>query len=223
MVVTRLVHEKLQDVVTGGTDSTATTAEWAMAELMNNPNVMIKAQNELSDVVGLNNSVEESHMPKLEYLQAVIKETLRLHPAVPLLVPKSPSEPSVVGGYMIPTNTRVLVNVWSIQRDPSIWDDPMVFRPERFLDHEKNGKWDYKGNNFDYLPFGSGRRMCPGLPLAERMLIYLLASLLHCFDWKLAQGDQALDMEETFGIVLRKTTPLFAIPNPRLSNSNLYL
>ncbi|KAK4486395.1 hypothetical protein RD792_009069 [Penstemon davidsonii] len=209
----------LIDIVTGGTDTSSTTIEWAMAELMNNLEVMTKVQKELSDIVGLDNIVEESHMPKLQYLEAVVKETMRLHPAIPFLVPRSPSQSSIIGGYTIPKNSTVFINVWSIQRDPSIWEKPLEFKPERFLNN--NGKFDYRGNNFSYLPFGSGRRVCVGMPLAERMIIYLLASLLHSFEWKLPQGEE-LDMTEKFGIVLRKNTPLYAIPSPRLSDSHLY-
>ncbi|KAL7150170.1 hypothetical protein ABFS83_05G092000 [Erythranthe nasuta] len=124
------------DILAGGTDTTSMTIEWAMAELMNNPEVMIKAQNELSDVVGLNNMIEESHTPKLKYVEAIMKETMRLHPAVPLLVPRSPVQSSTVGGYTIPENSKIFINVWSIQRDPSIWDNPLEFRPERFLDDD---------------------------------------------------------------------------------------
>ncbi|KAK6118995.1 hypothetical protein DH2020_047281 [Rehmannia glutinosa] len=190
-----------------------------MTELMNNPEVMAKAQKELSDVVGLNNMIEESHMPDLKYLEAVIKETLRLHPALPLLVPRSPAQSSTIGGYTIPKNSRVIINMWSIQRDPSIWDNPNEFRPERFMDD--NGKLDFRGNNFHYHPFGSGRKICVGMPLAERMLVYLLASLLHSFDWKLPEGE-TLDMTETSGIVLRKTKPLFVVPTARLPD-NMYV
>lgn len=193
-----------------------------MAELMNNPDVMKKVQKELSDVVGLDNIVDESHMPKLKYLEAVAKETMRIHPAIPLLIPRSPSESTTVGGYSVPTNTRVFINVWSIHRDPSIWENPTEFRPERFLG-ENSEKWDFRGNHPHYLPFGSGRRMCPGISLGERMLFHLLASLLHSFDWKLANGDGKVDLNETVGIVLRKTTPLVGLATPRLSHSHLYL
>ncbi|KAI3464075.1 hypothetical protein Pfo_020738 [Paulownia fortunei] len=196
------------------------TVEFAMAELMNNPEVMEKVQKELSNVVGMNNIVEEFHLPKLQYLEAVLKETLRLHPPIPLLIPRSPNQSSTVGGYTIPKNTRVFINIWAIQRDPSIWDNPMEFRPDRFLND--SGKWDFSGNNFHYLPFGSGRRICPGRPLAERMVTYLLASLLHSFEWKFPKGEK-LDMSEGFGIVLRKSTPSYAIPSPRLSDINLYV
>lgn len=191
-----------------------------MSELLNNPEAMQKVQKELFDVVGMTNIVEEFHLPKLQYLNAVVKETLRLHPPVPFLIPRSTNETSTVGGYTIPKNTRVLINVWAMQRDPSIWDSPTDFKPDRFLNDARN--LDFKGNNFQFLPFGSGRRMCPGLPLAERMVAYLLASLLHSFDWKLPQGGK-IDMSESFGIVLRKTTPAFAIPSPRLSDTNSYV
>ncbi|KAL0409527.1 UNVERIFIED_CONTAM: cytochrome [Sesamum radiatum] len=207
------------DIVAGGTDTTATTIEWAMAELLNNPKAMANVQNELSEMVGLDTEVEEFHIPKLKYLETVLKETMRLHPAVPLLVPRSPTQTSIVGGYTVPKRTRVFINVGWIQRDPSIWDSPSEFKPERFLHENKN--CDFSGNNFHYLPFGSGRRICAGLPLGERMLMYLLASLLHSFEWKLPDGETA-DMSNTFGIVLRKSTPLFAIPTPRLSEPNLY-
>ncbi|XP_051130110.1 geraniol 8-hydroxylase-like [Andrographis paniculata] len=206
------------DIVAGGTDTTATTMEWALAELMNNPMVMEKAQKELSEVVGLDNIVEEHHLPKLKYLNAVLKETLRIHPTVPLLVPRSPSQSSVVGGYTIPKNAMVSINVAYIQKGPHFWNNPLKFNPERFLGSE----CEFSGNTFHYLPFGSGRRMCAGLPLAERMLMYFLASLVHSFDWKLP-NDQKLDMSETFGMILRKSVPLVAIPNARLLDSNLYV
>ncbi|KAL0409538.1 UNVERIFIED_CONTAM: cytochrome [Sesamum radiatum] len=209
-----------------------------MTELLNNPKAMENVQNELSEMVGLNTKamenvqnelsemvglnteVEEFHIPKLKYLEAALKETMRLHPVVPLLVPRSPTQTSTVGGYTIPKRTRIFINVGWIQRDPSIWDSPSEFKPERFL-HESE-KFDFSGNNFYYLPFGSGRRICAGLPLAERMLMYVLASLLHSFEWKLPDGE-TIDMPNKFGIVLRKNTPLLAIPMPRLSEPNLYV
>ncbi|XP_051130126.1 cytochrome P450 76C2-like [Andrographis paniculata] len=184
------------------TDTSTTMIEWAMAELMNNPTVMENAQKELSKVVGLDNIVEEHHLPELKYLDAVLKETLRPHPAAPFLVPRSPSQSSIVGGYTIPKNTMVFINVAYIQKDPRFWDSPQEFKPERFLGSE----CDFSGNNFHYLPFGLGRRVCAGLPLAEKMLMYFLASLVHSFDWKLP-NDQKLDMSEAFGIVLRKRFP----------------
>lgn len=210
----------LMDILVGGTDTTATMVEWVMAEMIRNPVIMTRAQEELTNVVGMGNIVEESHLPKLQYMDAVIKESLRLHPALPLLVPKCPSQDCTVGRYTIQKGTKVFLNVWAIHRDPQIWDSPSEFKPERFL--SEPGRWDYTGNNFQYLPFGSGRRICAGIPLAERMIIYLLASLLHSFNWQLPEGED-LDLSEKFGIVLKKRTPLVAIPTKRLSSSDLYL
>ncbi|KAB1217071.1 Flavonoid 3'-monooxygenase [Morella rubra] len=191
------------DVLVGGSDTTTTMVEWVMAELMHHPEAMRRVHGELTEMVGLDCIVEESHLPKLNYLGAVIKETFRLHPALPLLVPRSPSQSSTLVGI----------------QDPKIWDNPLEFRPERFLND--SGRLDYSGNDFDYLPFGSGRRICAGLPLAERMLIYVLASLLHQFEWELPPGTE-LDLSDRFGIVTKKRMPLVAIPTPRLSKLELY-
>ena len=204
-------------MVVGGTDTSSHTIEFAMAEIMNKPEVMRKTQQELEVVVGKDNIVEESHIHKLPYLYAVMKETLRLHPALPLLVPHCPSETCTVGGYTIPKGSRIFVNVWAIQRDPSIWENPLNFDPERFL----KSKWDYSGSDVNYFPFGSGRRICAGTAMAERMVMYSLATLLHSFDWKLPQGEK-LDLIEKFGIVLKKKTPLVAIPTPRLTDPSMY-
>ncbi|XP_026458250.1 cytochrome P450 76C4-like [Papaver somniferum] len=213
----------LLDVVAAGADTSITTVEWAMTEMMHNPEVIRRAQEELDQVIGIHNVVEESHMSKLHYLNAVVKETLRLHPGAPLLVPHCSIASSIVGGYTVPKGSRIFVSAWAIHRDPEAWIDPLRFQPERFLgsDDDPLKKYDYRGNNFDYIPFGSGRRVCVGINLAERMVIYVLASLLHSFDWKLPEGTK-LDFKDTFGIVLRKTTPLSAIPTLRLSNLHLY-
>ncbi|PSS11496.1 Flavonoid 3',5'-hydroxylase [Actinidia chinensis var. chinensis] len=211
------VQALLMDMVVGGTDTTSNTVEFAMAEMMNKPEVMRKAQQELDTVIGNNNVVEESHIPKLPYLHAVMKEVLRLHPILPLMVPHCPSESCVVGGYTIPKGARVFVNVWAIHRDPSIWENPTEFDPERFVD----GKGDYSGKDFTYFPFGSGRRICAGIAMAERMVMFSLASLLHSFDWELPAGEK-LDLSEKFGIVLKKKVPLIAIPTPRLTDPGLY-
>ncbi|KAK9103256.1 hypothetical protein Sjap_020510 [Stephania japonica] len=207
----------LMDMVVGGSDTTSNTVEWAIAELMNNREAMRKAQEELEVVVGLDSKLEESHLPKLHYLQAVMKEVLRLHPSLPLLVPHCPSSACDIGGYTVPKGARVFINVWGIHRDPSLWDNPLEFNPERFL----NGKWDFSGNDFNYFPFGSGRRICAGIPMAERMFMYELATLLHSFDWELP-SDSKFDLKEKFGIVLKKAMPMIAIPSPRLSCPTLY-
>ncbi|ESQ38234.1 hypothetical protein EUTSA_v10029398mg [Eutrema salsugineum] len=213
------VKAVLTDMVVGGTDTSTNTIEFAMAELISKPELVKRAQQELDEVVGEDNIVEESHITRLPYILAIMKETLRLHPTLPLLVPHRPAETAVVGGYTIPKDTKIFVNVWSIQRDPNVWDNPFEFCPERFL---VNKSCDFTGTDYSYFPFGSGRRMCAGVALAERMVLYTLATLLHSFNWKIPEG-HVLDLEEKFGIVLKLKTPLVALPVPRLSNSNLYL
>ncbi|KAH0938954.1 hypothetical protein HID58_006415 [Brassica napus] len=205
-------------MVVGGTDTSTNTIEFAMAELISNPKLMKRAQQELDEVVGKEHIVEESHITRLPYILAIMKETLRLHPTIPLLVPHRPTETAVVGGYTVPKDTKVFINVWSIQRDPNVWENPTEFCPERFLD---NKSCDFSGTDYSFLPFGSGRRICAGVALAERMVLYTLATLLHSFDWKIPEG-QVLGLEEKFGIVLKLKTALVALPIPRLSSSNLY-
>ncbi|KAL1333634.1 hypothetical protein AAHE18_11G115200 [Arachis hypogaea] len=213
----------LMDMVVGGSDTSANTIEFAMAEMIKNSEVMKKVQEELEAVVGRDNMVEESHIHKLPYLRAVMKETLRLHPALPLLIPHRPSETTTIGGYTVPKDSRVFVNVWAIHRDPSIWDNPLEFDPTRFLRDDDGGanKWDFSGSDFTYFPFGSGRRICAGIAMAERTVLYFLATLVHSFDWSVIDGEK-LDISEKFGIVLKKKTPLVVIPKLRLSNLGLY-
>ncbi|KAJ6714607.1 P450 putative-RELATED [Salix viminalis] len=210
----------LMDIFLGGTDTTTTMIEWTMARLMQHQEVRQKVYQELQEVVGSNNFVEEFHLPKLRYLSAVIKETFRLHPALPLLVPRFSRQSCMVGGYIVPKGTTVLLNVYAIHRDPDLWENPLEFRPERFLNAD-SGTFDYSGNNFQYLPFGSGRRVCAGIPLAEKMLMLLQASLLHSFEWKLPAGG-VLELSDRYGIVIKKMEPLIVIPSPRLCNLELY-
>ncbi|XP_071701143.1 cytochrome P450 76C1-like [Rutidosis leptorrhynchoides] len=212
----------LMDIMVAGTETTTTMIEWTMTEILKNHNVMKRVQEELSEIVGINNIVEEFHLAKLKYLDATIKETSRLHPVAPLLIPRSPSKTCIVGGYMIPKGCNVFLNVWSIQRDPRYWDNPQEFNPERFLSYEDANKWDNSGNNLNFFPFGSGRRLCPGLPVAEIMQKYILASFFHSFDWSLPNGEKH-DVSEKFGITLKKLKPLIAIPSPRLPNLSLYV
>lgn len=209
----------LMDMVVGGTDTIATAIEMALAEMINKPEVMNKVQQEVGMVVGKDGIVEEYHLSKLPYLYAVLKEVLRLHPAVPLLVPHCPSKTCIVGGYTIPKGARVLINAWAIHRDPSIWVNPLEFIPERFMD--SNYKLDFTGNDFRYLPFGSGRRICAGTAMAERMFLLSLAALVHFFDWKLPEGEK-LDLSEKCGIVLKKKIPFVVVPTSRLSNPAPY-
>ncbi|XP_068649618.1 cytochrome P450 76C2-like [Aristolochia californica] len=183
------------------------------------PESLRKAQEEAEKVVGKDHIVEEIHLSQLKYLNAVIKETLRLHPPTPVMLPRTPREACTVGGYLVPKKSLVFVNMQTIQRDPQVWDNPSEFRPERFL--SGTTKWDYNGNNLHFFPFGSGRRICIGLAVADRMLTYMLASLLHSFEWNLPGGSR-IEILETPGINVKKFTPLLAVPTPRFSVPELY-
>ncbi|PON63362.1 Cytochrome P450, E-class, group I [Parasponia andersonii] len=199
------------DLFIAGSDTSAITTEWAMAELLRQPDVRRKAREELSQVIGPGRAVQESDIDQLPYLQAIVKETLRLHPAVPLLLPYKARNDVELCGYAVAKGTQVLINAWAIGRDPKYWTEPTCFMPERFL---LKPSVDYRGRDFEYIPFGAGRRICPGLPLAARMVHLMLASILHPFDWKLPEGisPEELDMEEQFGVTLKKAVPLCAIP-----------
>ncbi|KAL0443915.1 UNVERIFIED_CONTAM: cytochrome [Sesamum latifolium] len=200
----------ITEVFLAGSETTSSSIEWAMVELLSHPEIMRKAKNELAQVVGKSNKFEEGHIESLPYLQAVLKETLRLHPPIPFLVPRRAIQETNFMGYQIPKNTQLFVNAWSIGRDPECWDDPLSFKPERFL----GSKIDYKGQNFELIPFGAGRRICAGIPLAHRMLHLVLGSLLHEFDWRVDEiGKNAMmDTKERMGVTVRKVVPLEAIP-----------
>lgn len=199
-----------QDLFIAGSDTSGSTTEWGMAELLHNPKIMKKARNEVIQIIGKSNQVNESDIPSLPYIQSIVKETLRLHPPVPLLLPYIASNDVEINGYTVHKGNQVLVNAWSIGRNPEFWDDPLVFKPERFMDSNV----DFKGRDFEYLPFGAGRRICPGIPLANRMIVLMLAVLLHSFEWELPEGvgPDALDMREQYGITLKKLVPLYAVP-----------
>jgi cytochrome P450 len=192
-----------------GTDTTSATVEWAMAELLQNPKKLKKATKELQQVINKDEDPKDLDINKLPYLQAVVKETLRLHPSAPILVHKSISDVDLCG-FKVPKDTQVLVNVWSMGRDSSIWTDPNVFLPERFLECGEV----FRGEDFGFIPFGAGRRMCPGVPFAHRVVHTMLATLLYHFDWKLPNGEKIedMDMTEKFGITLHKVKPLMVIP-----------
>lgn len=190
-------------------DGSTSTVEWALSEMVKNPEAMKKARQELSEQIS-ESFVTESQLPKLPYLHACIKETLRLHPPAPVLLPRRAAQDLEIMNHTIPKNAQVLVNVWAIARDEKIWKDPMSFKPERFI----NSSVDYKGNDFEYLPFGAGRRICAGLPMATRQVLLALANLIHQFEWSLPDNlrPEQLDMEELFGVTLLKENPLALIP-----------
>ncbi|KAJ4700809.1 Cytochrome P450 [Melia azedarach] len=198
------------DIFAGGGETSSTTLEWAIAELLKNPRVMKEAQAEVRRVFDRKGNVEENGIQELKFLKAVVKETLRLHPPLPLLLPRESSESCEINGYEIPEKTRVIVNAWAIGRDPRHWNEAETFFPERFLDSSV----DFRGTDFEYIPFGAGRRICPGITFALPNIELPLAQLLYHFDWKLPNGmkQEDLDMTEAFGITARRTTDLLLIP-----------
>ncbi|KAD0371271.1 hypothetical protein E3N88_44372 [Mikania micrantha] len=203
-----------QDLLAGGTESSAVTVEWAIAEILKKPEIFQKATEELDRVIGKNRWVQEKDMPNLPYIEAIAKETMRLHPVAPMLVPRRARVDCKVAGYDILEGTRVLVSVWSIGRDPKIWNKPEQFWPERFIGKEI----DVKGHDFELLPFGAGRRMCPGYSLGYKVIESTLANLLHGFKWKLpgSMTRDDLNMEENFGLSTPKKFPLQTVAEPRL-------
>ena len=208
-----MVGTLLQTLLLAGTETTTTTMIWALSLLVNNREALKKVQQELDLNVGKERQVNESDVKNLVYLQAVIKETLRLYPAIPLSLPHEAMEDCNVGGYDVPAGTHLLVNLSKIHRDPKVWSDPYEFKPERFLINHKN--LDVRGRNFELIPFGSGRRICPGISLALQVMELTLATLLHGFEIT-TPFDEPVDMSETTGITNLKVTPLHVLLNPRL-------
>ncbi|KAH6828768.1 cytochrome P450 [Perilla frutescens var. hirtella] len=204
----------LWNMISAGMDTTAITLEWAMAEIVMSPRVQQKAQEELDRVVGRGRVMTEADIPNLPYLQCVTKECLRLHPPTPLMLPHKASTDVKIGGYHVPKGATVSVNVWAIARDPAVWENPLEFRPERFQEEDV----DMKGTDYRLLPFGSGRRICPGAQLAIYLVSSTLGHLLHHFNWTLPWGVKAedIDMMEQPGMVTYMRTPVRAVPTPRL-------
>ncbi|KAL7592725.1 hypothetical protein Lser_V15G34270 [Lactuca serriola] len=200
------------DVFSAGTETSSTTMEWVMSELVRNPRVMKKAQNEVRAVLNGKKEVHEADIQELKYLKLVIKETMRLHPSLPLLLPRECRERCEIDGYVIPLKTKVIVNAWALARDPEYWHDAECFLPERFEDN----CYDFKGSNMEYLPFGAGRRICPGILFGVANVELLLASLLYHFNWKLPDGMNItdLDMKEKFGASVGRKTSLQLIAAP---------
>ncbi|CAH9141928.1 unnamed protein product [Cuscuta epithymum] len=197
-------------VIIAGTDASVVATEWVMTLLLNHPEVLNKAREELDIHVGHNRMVEEEDLPKLRYLHHVILETLRLFPPVPMLVPHVPSQDVKVGGYTVPKGTMVLVNAWAVHRDPKVWgEDSLSFKPERF---EKITADDVETHRL--LPFGKGRRACPGAGLAQKFVGLTVASLVQCFDWERPTADK-IDLAESSGTTLPKAVPLEALCKPR--------
>nr|BBG28368.1 flavonoid 3'-hydroxylase 2 [Cymbidium hybrid cultivar] len=209
----------LQNMFAAGTDTSSNTIEFAIAELIRHPELLVRAQQELDSVVGRRRLVAESDLPNLPFFQAVVKETFRHHPAAPLSLPRIISEDYEIDGYLIPKGATLLINIWAIGRDPIAWaDETLAFQPDRFLPGGRHEGADVKGNDFELIPFGGGRRICAGMNLGLRMVQLLSATLVHAFDWKLPEGElpEKLDMDLSFGLTLHRTNPLMIRPVPRL-------
>uniref|UniRef100_A0A1J3JAV6 Cytochrome P450 71B11 n=2 Tax=Noccaea caerulescens TaxID=107243 RepID=A0A1J3JAV6_NOCCA len=200
----------LVNVLVAGIDTSAQAMVWMMAHLIANPRVMKKVQAELREVIQNKDNITEDDIERLEYLKMVIKESFRISPIVPLLVTREATKDVKIAGYDIPKNTWIHVNLWAIHMNPSDWKDPEAFIPERFMDNQI----DYKGQNFELLPFGSGRRVCPGMGMGMALVHLTLINLLYRFDWKLPEGMEAkdVDLEEIYALVCPTKVPLQLIP-----------
>ncbi|KAK6137130.1 hypothetical protein DH2020_029123 [Rehmannia glutinosa] len=196
----------LLEIFPAASGNLTTTVEWAMAELMKNKYAMNKLIEELQKEIKDSNSIKESQISQLPYLNACIKETLRLHPPI-AFVPHLASATCKVMNYTVPEGSLIMMNLWALGHDPNTWKDPFAFKPERFLD----SGLDFQGQDFEYLPFGAGRRMCPALHYATKQVHFILASLIHFFDWSLPNYVQ-LDMNEKYGVPVHKEKPLILVP-----------
>ncbi|KAK8942331.1 Premnaspirodiene oxygenase [Platanthera zijinensis] len=200
------------DLILGGTETTSAIMEWTIAELIRHPEVMCKVQSEVRNAFNGKTKIHEQDIANLPYLNMVLKESLRVRPPAPILVPRYCSETVEIGGYTIPAGSRVLINAWAIMRDPTCWDDAESFKPERVETHEK----DFNASRFQYMPYGGGRRICPGITFGMASIEIVLANLLYHFDWELPGGTrpEELDMEETMGLALTRKNPLLLVATP---------
>ncbi|THG07529.1 isoflavone 2'-hydroxylase-like [Camellia sinensis] len=206
-----IINGIIMILLLAGTETSSTTMEWAMSLLLNHPDVMKKVRAEIDAHVEQDRIINEQDLPKLNYLSNVINEALRLYAPVPLLLPHEASEDCTVGGYDVPRGTMLMVNALAIHRDPKLWENPTMFMPERF---EGDGAED----GYRLIPFGSGRRGCPGASLAKKMVGLALGALIQSFEWERVDENE-VDMAESSGITMPKLKPLEAMCKPRLSMS----
>lgn len=200
----------MQNIFIAGTDTTSATVVWAMNALLKNPSVMKKVRGEIRHLFGEKDFINEDDIQRLPYLKAVVKETLRLFPPSPLLLPRETMERCNINGYEIQPRTLVYVNAWAIARDPENFEDPEEFYPERFI----GSSIDFKGNDFELIPFGAGRRMCPAMHMGVVTLQLSLANLLHSFDWDVPSGmnkEDLLDTQVKPGITMHKKNDLYLV------------
>ncbi|XAR62956.1 hypothetical protein NMG60_11022711 [Bertholletia excelsa] len=213
----------IQDMIAAATDTSAVTNEWAMAEVIKHPRVLRKIQEELDSVVGPNRMVDESDLAHLNYLRCVVRETFRMHPAGPFLIPHEATRATEINGYHIPAKTRVFINTHGLGRNTAVWDDVDKFRPERHALPNGSRVEISHGADFKILPFSAGKRKCPGAPLGVALVLMALARLFHSFDWFPPAGLSAEDIDtcEIYGMTMPKAKPLVAIARPRLA-AHLY-
>ena len=204
----------VQVMLLAGTETSSTTMEWALSLLLKHPETMHKAWAEINTNVGQARFLDESDLTKLNYLQNVIDETLRLFPPAPLLIPHESSEECTVSGFHVGQGTMLLVNLWTIHRDPKLWVEPERFRPERF------GGVEAEGYHYQLLPCGVGRRACPGAALGRRVVGLALRALIQCFEWEKI-GESEINMLEEAGNVIPRAEPLEALCKPRQTMINL--
>jgi cytochrome P450 len=205
-------------MIAAATDTSAVTNEWAMTEVIKHPRVLKKIQEELDAVVGQNRMVMESDLSNLNYLRCVVRETFRMHPAGPFLIPHESIRPTTINNYYIPAKTRVFVNTHGLGRNTKIWGDNVdEFMPERHLLTNGSRVEISHGRDFKILPFSAGKRKCPGAPLGVTLVLMALARLFHCFDWTPPPNqDNIIDTQELYGLTMPKVHPLIAVAKPRL-------
>ncbi|KAM3211328.1 hypothetical protein ACQJBY_064859 [Aegilops geniculata] len=208
----------MQDMIAAATDTSSVTNEWVMAEVIKNPRVLRKIQEELDAVVGRSRMVVESDLPHLTYLRCVVRESFRMHPAGPFLIPHESLKATTIMGYDIPAQTRIFINTHALGRNPRIWDDVDEFRPERHLPADGGRVEISHLPDFKILPFSAGKRKCPGAPLGVILVLMALARLFHCFDWSPPDGlrPEDIDTDEVYGMTMPKAKPLIAAAQPRL-------
>ncbi|MED6130392.1 hypothetical protein PIB30_000902 [Stylosanthes scabra] len=197
------------DIFLAGTDTTSVALHWTMSEILNHPSVFKRLRAEIEAVVGSTTLVNESDVPKLPYLQAVVKEALRLHPSAPLVL-REAAEDCMINGYNLKRQTRTIINVYAVMRDPEAWANPEEFIPERFW--EGNSLIKMSVNDVKYVPFGFGKRGCPGASLALTVINVTVASLIQCFDWRIKDGDNKVNMEEGSSFSTGLKQPLLCYP-----------
>ncbi|CAL5007185.1 unnamed protein product [Urochloa decumbens] len=208
----------LMDMFGAGTDTSSLVLELAMAELMRKPQLMTKLQDEVRENTPKGQEmVAQEDIARMTYLRAVVKETLRLHPPAPLLLPHLSMVDCEVDGYTIPSGTRVIINSWAIGRDPEAWEKAEEFMPERFMEGGSAAAIDFRGNDFQFVPFGAGRRICPGLNFGMATVEIMLANLVYCFDWELPAGkkEEDIDLTVVFGLTVHPKEKLILVPKQR--------